>query len=201
MRTSSLLSTFPITHRHRSHRLNALAAGLGVTVLALLGGCATKVPVYEASFDNVKVLTADALKPSAVDKFTGGPDSISVRGVNQGESPVGSNFADYIQDALSQELTKANLLVLSSDYHIQGKVVSTDIDAAMDTGHTTASVDFVVTRSGQPIFEKVISADYQWESSFVGAIAIPRGFQSYPKTVEMLLNNLYKDPDFVKSLK
>ncbi len=177
---------------------------LGATFLALgcigLTGCASApVASYQPSVENVQALKAAAKNPVAVDAFTGGANTISVRG-STAKSAVGNSYGEYVQAALSEELQKAQLLLPASNLRVTGNVIATDIDAAMGTGKTTISTEFVVSKNGVEKYRKTQSAEYSWESSFVGAIAIPRAFETYPKVVEQLLKQLYADPDFIKAL-
>jgi hypothetical protein len=182
-------------------RLFKVAAPCLVMSMLGLAGCTQTVPVYDPAFENVQLLKAASARPASVDKFSGGPTSLIIRGFTSAKSPVGNDFGDYVQDALSRELDKAQLLVMSSDYKIQGKVVDTDVDTGISTGRTSISVEFVVTKEGVERYRKVVTSGYEWDSSFIGALAIPRGIQSYPKVVGMLLNKLYSDPDFAKALR
>ena len=55
----------------------------------------------------------------------------------------------------------------------------------------------MLRRKGEVVFDKVVKADDQWESSFIGAIAIPAGMQGYVATVQKLVGTVFADPDFV----
>jgi hypothetical protein len=60
---------------------------------------------------------------------------------------------------------------------------------------------FVVKKDGQVTFDKTKRGSASWESSFVGAIAIPAAQSSYPLIVQDLLAKLYGDTDFQTALK
>lgn len=177
---------------------------LGAMLLVLgsigLTGCVSApVASYQPSVENVQALKVAVKNPVAVGTFTGGAKTISVRG-SSAKSAVGNSYGEYVQAALSSELEKAQLLLPASNLHVRGNVVETDIDAAMGTGKTSIATEFVVSKNGVEKYRKTISAQYSWESSFVGAVAIPRAFETYPKVVEQLLKELYADPDFIKAL-
>ena len=107
----------------------------------------------------------------------------------------------YIFLYLEAELEKAGLLAPMSDTSITADIQENEVDAfGVNTGEASVRVEFRVVRGGQTVFRKTVSAVHSWESSFIGAIAIPRAQASYPKLIEKLLANLYAEPDFKKVL-
>jgi hypothetical protein len=54
----------------------------------------------------------------------------------------------------------------------------------------------MVDRSGQVVFDKMLSATQQWDSSFIGAIAVPMAVQNYAGAVQKLVGVLLADSDF-----
>jgi len=59
----------------------------------------------------------------------------------------------------------------------------------------------VITRGGQTRYDQVKSIHDEWDSSFVGAIAIPRAQERYPIMVQKLLSELFTDPAFLQAVK
>lgn len=171
-----------------------------------LQGCAIQAGNYQPSLDNVDVIKKTVPVPLALGSFsvqagaTGGTQ-ISLRG-NPMASPVGSDYAAYLADALRQELVLASKLDPKSTFEISGTLVKNDIAAAgLATNSGEVEARFVVKRSGAVRYEAVKRADASWESSFVGAIAIPRAQQQYPLLVQKLLAALLADPQFVAALR
>lgn len=174
---------------------------VAILIVAGLVGCASQpVPKYSASYINVETLKDPPKTAVGVQSFGGGPRRLSVRG-HGAVSPVGVGFANYVQDALTQELSKADLFQPPSALQIGGQVIATDIDASASGGRTTLTVEFTVTQGSTLRLRKQFSTVYPWESSFIGAIAIPRAYQTYPKAVEMLLRQLYQDTQFQQVLR
>ena len=93
-------------------------------------------------------------------------------------------------------------MLFRSPAEITGTLIRNNIDAG---GFSTASgqmeARFVVKRGDQVRFDKVKSVTHQWESSFVGAVAIPAAANNYPIMVQKLIGQLVTDPDFVKALR
>ena len=49
-------------------------------------------------------------------------------------------------------------------------------------------------------YDKTLSDRYEWESSFMGGIAIPRAIQNYVVTIQRMLRKLYTDPEFARAI-
>ena len=73
--------------------------------------------------------------------------------------------------------------------------------AGFGTGEGTVEARFVVKKDGVVRYEQVKRAHTQWESSFAGPVAIPRGQQEYPHLVQVLLGELFADQSFMAVLK
>lgn len=180
---------------------------LVVLLLVVFGsGCSMMAPQYSASIDNVETLKAASVHAAKVGKFESNKDKgnanpISIRGSGL-TSPYENSYATYLEEAIKQELTLAGKMDPSSDIEISGVLQKNDIDAS---GFSSATGDiearFVVKRGGAARYEQVKAVHYEWESSFVGAIAIPRAQQEYPKLVQKLLAMLYADQEFLKAIK
>ncbi len=182
-----------------------LKTAAAVAVLVVATGCATQAPNYSASINNVQKLKQTVQQPVKIGAFTAKPGvvgatSIQLRAVSMA-SPVGGGYAAYLGEALKQELELAKLLNASSNVEITGTLLGTDIDTAMGTASGYAEAQFVVSKDGQVRFNKVKRGQTSWESSFVGAVAIPKAQQSYPVIVQQLLGALFADPDFASALK
>jgi hypothetical protein len=188
-----------LTHTHWG-RIGAAAA----TVL-LATGCAVQAPRYQPSIDNVEVMKKVS-PPVAIGAFTvqagaPGASSISLRG-NSMNSPVSPDYAAYLADALRQELVLAGKLDPKSKVEISGLLVKNDIAAGgVSTNSGEIEARFIVKNDGRQRFDKVKRAELNWESSFVGAIAIPKAQQQYPLIVQKLLSQLIVDADFQAALK
>lgn len=175
----------------------------GMAMLSLFSGCALQAPRYQPSIDNVDALkkapTSVALGSFTVQAGVGGP--ITLR-ANSMTSPVGANYAAYLADALQQELTLAGKLDPKSTIEISGVLVKNDIAAGgVSTNSGEVEARIVVTNNGTQRFDKVKRAELSWESSFAGAIAIPKAQQHYPMIVQKLLAQLWGDADFQAALK
>ena len=179
----------------------------GIAVSAFLVGCAGPAPNYAPSIDNVETLKqiqgAPAVKTGAIAVTAGMPGAASLQlRANTMTSPVGKNYGDYIAAALRQELELAKLYNPQSGVEISGTLLKNNIDAGgISTNAGQIEARFVVTANGQVRFDKVKRIEKKWESSFVGAVAIPLAANNYPLMVQSLVAALVTDPDFVKAIR
>ena len=67
----------------------------------------------------------------------------------------------------------------------------------MSEGSSTLAARFVVKEGASVLYDKVLRQDSKWESSVIGAIAIPRAFYEYNEQYTKLLKQLYADQAFV----
>lgn len=118
---------------------------------------------------------------------------------HQIESPDNHSFALYLRDALESDLKAAGKFDASSPLSIQGELQDSQLTTGMSQGSATLAAHFSVLRAGQTVFDKQLSQVSQWDSSFVGAIAIPAAFNHYADQYGLLLQKLYADPDFKKA--
>lgn len=184
-------------------RLLTLAA---VVSLGVLVGCAGPAPHYAPSIDNVESLKKADVRPARTGTIALAPDlktgqSLSIR-ANTMVSGVGGNYGDYLAAALRQELDLAKLHDPNASTEISGILLRNEINAGgFSTNDGTIAARFIVKRGDAVRFDKVKEVTHQWESSLVGAIAIPRATNSYPVMVQMLLAQLLGDADFRNALR
>ncbi|BEV14039.1 hypothetical protein HBDW_08270 [Herbaspirillum sp. DW155] len=57
---------------------------------------------------------------------------------------------------------------------------------------------FVVRQGDATVYDKVLSIQRKWESSFVGAVAVRDAITQYGAMFQRLQRKLFDDPDFLK---
>jgi hypothetical protein len=135
----------------------------------------------------------DASKPASMDK------SIGIR-ANSLQSPVEGSFAKYLRETLKVELESAGLLDPKAQTVITGTLTAHDLDPAIGTAKGMLASRFVVTRSGAVRFDRELKVESSWESSFMGAVAIPLAAGQYEALYRKLVAALVDDADFRKAL-
>jgi hypothetical protein len=179
---------------------------VALVAIAVSSGCTMVAPRYSPSLENVQKLKDSGVQPANVGIFDAAvskesPKAISIRGSSLA-SPYDGSYGAYLAEALKQELSLAGKLAADTQLQVSGALRKNDINAA---GFSTASGNvearFVVTRNGEVRYDQVKSIIDEWESAFMGAVAIPRAQQRYPVMVQKLLASLYADPAFLQALK
>ena len=186
----------------------SLASATLIVLLAMQAACTTVMPPPIASGARSEALLAAKLPPTNVGTFRlaqGQPalmDSELSGGLRGGNiaAPSGS-FSQHLKDTLKAELQSAGLLDLRAKHVIEGQLTDSKLDAAIGTGTARLAARFQVLREGQVLFDKEVIADDSWDSSFVGAIAIPRAIEHYSGIYRLLVLKLLSDADFVQALK
>jgi hypothetical protein len=173
-------------------------------IASLVAGCATNAPQYSASVANID---AAAKLPGsvAVGKFDfkkgeeARLNSVGAR-ADTFTSPVNGSYADYLAEAAKADLKGAGKLDPASPRVLTGTIEKNDLSAAsLVTNYSDVTVKFKLADGASTAYEKTLTMHHEWESSFLGGIAIPRAIQNYVVTLQKLLNKLYSDPDFASA--
>lgn len=173
-----------------------------VMLTALTSGCATTLAPHQPSVDTVTLLRSAGMEKLAVGDFKLAPGSKpdidrSVTSRAATALPAEGSFSAYLKAALVSDLKAAALYDTGAPLIVQGQLVDAQLDTGMSTGRAIVSARFQVTHSGQTVFDKTLKDDHTWESSFIGAVAIPRAINEYQAAYANLLGQLYKDPEFL----
>lgn len=188
------------------YTLKRALAMLLVAASAVLTGCAQiQLGAPAASVDNIQKAKSLGAAPVAVGEFKAGAAvkddaGISVRS-NTLSSPVKGSFAQYLKENLSVELRAAGLLDPASATVVSGELVDSKLDAATSGGSGSLGARFVVTRAGAKVFDKEVRVQSAWESSFVGAVAIPAAINNYGALYRQLISKLLDDAEFRRAIK
>ena len=168
-----------------------------------LPGCATlKLGDHQPAMDTLVALREAGIAPLAVGEFklaSGlNPDldkHQSSRG-NPIDPPAGSTFSGYLRDSLTADLKAAGKFDAASPLSVQGQLTHNNLSTGMSSAEVVLGARFQVVRSGAVVFDKEIVQDDKWESSFVGAVAIPQAMNHYAQAYNVLLSKLYADTEF-----
>lgn len=176
-----------------------------VAMLALISACSTPAPRYQPSIENVEILKRSS-GPLTVGVFAVKPGMLNANAVGLRAAsmvlPVGADYAAYLGDAIRQELDLAGKLSSESNIEVSGVLTRNEINAGgMSTNDGSLEALFTVKKDGVVRYNKSKRAVSTWESSFAGAIAIPKAQQQYPLLVQSLLGQLVGDAEFPAALK
>ena len=182
-------------------RKSIFPVGTALLASMLLSGCLTvpNIP-YQAGVKNSATLLSGKHQPMRVGDFAAAAGvenrKLNVRGANSlSGSASDGTFSTYLKEALQTELATAGVL----DPNAMLVVTGTLQQNMLSDRNAAVGARFVVKRNGETVYDRVLTARHSWESSFMGAIAIPTAFQNHVATVQMLLGQLFSDPDFKRA--
>lgn len=185
-----------------------ILVSLAAIAILLLSGCSTIAPQYTGSRENVEALQSVAAAKFSVGRFyddqnSANHEKLNLRGLNTMSSAYGETYAGYVEQALRQDLMIANRFSSESTLMITGvlKKNNLDISDPFSNGKSICEVEFSVLQDKNAIYKKTLTQNHEWESSFVGAIAIPKAKEEYTVTVQKIINKLFKDQEFIDAMK
>lgn len=183
-------------------RRRFLPACLALIALALSGCISTPAPRYNPSVANSSLMLQH--RPIAdVGPFTAAAGvenrALSMRGSRlQGGSD--GTYATYLRDAVIAELQVAGGYVPGSRVRIDGELTHNSLNVAgIKVGSAEVGARFIVRREGVVVYDRSLKANHEWDSSFIGALAIQAGIDNYGTTVQKLIGQLLADPAFIEA--
>jgi hypothetical protein len=190
-------------HTMPARLVRALAvAALGTALF----GCAIKMPPPQPSVDNLQSLRSANIVAAKTGSFTIAPgadaDLDTHLGGLRGSSlrPAEGTFSLYLRDEIVTELKAAGLYDEASAAVIRAELTESKVDAAIGTGSASLGARFIVTRDGKTVYDKRLAVDSTWDSSFIGAVAIPAATTHYTALYKALAGKLFGDADFRAAL-
>lgn len=171
----------------------------------VLSACiSTPAPKYQPGIENTSRLIDSKLKMT-VGPFTAAQDvendSLGMRG-SQLKGGSDGTYATYLREALIAELQASGGLIENGHLVLSGQLTDNRLNAGnIKTGTANVGARFVLQSGSQTLYDKTLAADHQWDSSFIGAIAIPAAIDNYATAVQKLINKLLSDPEFISAAK
>lgn len=182
-------------------------AALAVVATTLFGCAAVKLPAPTATGDTVQNLRGANVQPMKTGSFALAPGKDANMDRTQGGlrgssvSAESGSFAQYLKDVIVTELKAAGLYNDGAKTVIDAQLTDSQLDAAIGTGTGRLAARFTVTRDGKKVYDKDLAVEGKWESSFVGAVALPEAINRYGQFYKQLAAKLFEDPDFRAAVK
>lgn len=177
-----------------------------VFIAGLSAGCAQSLGAHQVSLDAVQALRDNGIPAMHLGTFAVAPGrsasmdkGVIIRSVNL-TSPDSGSFAAYLGKALETDLRAAGKYDESSVLVVQGLLTDSNVDAGIVTGDAVLGARFSLLRGGNPIFEKEMTVQSKWDSSFVGAVAIPAAVNQYSALYDKLVLQFLTDDDFRRAV-
>jgi hypothetical protein len=171
----------------------------------MTSGCAVEMAAAPPRLETIQAVRSGNVPVMAAGEFTQASDkvvgnTITVRaGVMK--PPSGGSFPAYLRDTLINELRAGGKFAPDSKIVITGRLTQSEVSSSQPTGHAKLAAIFIVTKAGKTIYQKELSASSEWESGFMGAIAIPKAMDGYIALYSTLVAKLVADPEFLAAVK
>ncbi|TAK91260.1 MAG: hypothetical protein EPO06_05770 [Burkholderiaceae bacterium] len=182
-----------------------LTVGVLAPLVLMLAACSAPAPKYNATVDNLRALKSNITTPIGTGKFQIDPSKPQLNTIVSRtytlESPVGNSFADYLKEAVKTELAAAGLHQENSSLQLSATILENQLDVGIKRGTARMSVNFRLDGVNGKLFEQVVTADAVWDSSFMGAIAIPLGIDNYLALYKQAIGKLISHPGFIAATK
>ena len=175
---------------------------------AALTGCASQqIGAHQSSLSTVELVRKASIASVGVGEFKAAPElpaahdkSVSLR-LSTISSPTAGSFAAYLRESLITELRTAGKYDAAASTVINGQLTHNELNAAgASTGKSKVAARFAVSRGGTVVYDKLITAQHEWSSSFIGAIAIPEAINQYTNMYTRLIEQLFGDQEFTAAL-
>jgi hypothetical protein len=184
----------------RAHRLALLVlAGIALT------GCGQTMGSARPSLETLEVLRAPDMPKMRVGEFALEPGqpaksdkSVVLRSVVL-SAPDGS-FSHYLGKTLEAQLRAAGKLDPESGIVVEGLLTKSGASAGLSDGQAALAARFMVRKDGRTVFDKELTVRSNWDSTFVGVVAIPDAINQYSSLYDRLVHQLFADPDFRRAL-
>jgi hypothetical protein len=187
-------------------RRASFLVGLGALAISLSGCAMQQIGPPIANINDIQAIRVGAIGPLQVGTFTPAPGrptemdkSVSVRAGYQ--NAPGGSYAAYLGDVLATDLKAAGRFDPASTLVVSGVVTRTHLDSEIGAGHGELEAHFTLTKKGAVTFDKTLSVENTWDSSYFADLAIPAALNNYAGLFQSLANKLFTDPDFIAATK
>ena len=173
-----------------------------------LAGCAVPaIDAYQPTIQNAVAVRQADIPTLSVGKFSLAPGrpasmdkSITIRASNL-RPPAGTSFSAFLGESLATELRSAGKLSPSADTVVEGELTDSKVSSAVGVGEAKLAATFRARRGTVVIYEKNLSVSAVWQSSFIGALAIPDAMNQYTGLYGKLVGALLQDEGFRQALR
>lgn len=180
-----------------------------LTLLALIlilttTGCSMKGNKFKPDFNSVNDLKDNNLKSMTVEKQNSKKEkdeTISLRAANM-TSPYGGSFSRYLEISLEEQLKQASIYNENSDIRISVVLLKNDVSiSSLSIGEANLLANFIVMNKDRKVYENEHSIHHEWESSFIGQIAIENAIENYPIAMQKLIDSFLLDKHLIEVAK
>lgn len=121
--------------------------------------------------------------------------AMSSRG-NPIKPPAGQTFSGFLRACAIADLQAAGRYDEHAPLELRGEITESSLDTGMSKGTGVLAAHFTLLRDGTAVYDRTLRQTDGWDSSFVGAIAIPEAMNRYNALYGSLLATLWSDEAF-----
>ena len=177
-----------------------------ITLILLLTttGCSMKGHEFKPNFNSINDLKDNNLKVMSIQNENiknEKDETIGLRAVNM-ISPYGGSFSKYLEKSLEEQLKQASIYDKQSNIKISAILLKNDVSiSSFRIGEADLIANFIVMNKDKKIYEKEHTIHHEWESSFIGQIAIENAIENYPVAMQKLIDSFLLDKDLIEVVK
>jgi hypothetical protein len=164
-----------------------------------LAGCSTMpTPQYQTAVANRPPAAGPAVAVGDARASAGVKNGkVSLRGAAMAPSSSDGTFSGYLREALIAELAASNRYSADASRRIELELTQHQVNASGIKEGVANLATRVIVKEGDAVrLDKTYDAEHRWDSSFIGAVAIPAAYDNYPTAVQKLLVAILSDDQF-----
>lgn len=169
---------------------------------AALAGCSATAAPPTASPRAVRAASSPQIPPLAIGAFRLGPGlpagsdrAVGLRAFRL-LPPNKTSFAAYLGESLAEQLRLAGKLDPNARLTVSADLIENSANPKVGQATGALAATFRVTENGVVKMEKTLRVEANWNSSFIGAVAIDAAEREYIALYSQLVEKLLEDPDF-----
>ncbi len=165
-----------------------------LVIVALAGGCSTfaadKYSIRADHYSSLRRLAGKTLNVGAFTATNPGQNEINCRAAGPIKTPDGEPFADFVRQALVDELEFAHLYSATASVTLTGNLDNIDFSSTSGVWHLTLTVNSSNSKS------LTVTEDYAYATSFSGQQACRETARAFMPAVQNLIGKLVAAPEF-----
>lgn len=169
----------------------------------ILVGCSIKGNQYKPDIQLINELNNYELKSVNTASIKNKLDShsISLRAAKM-VSPYGTDFSDYLNNAMRIQLSQNKLYNENSNMKITTELVKNEVDIwGFSNGYYDIEVNFKILKENEMLYSNIVDIKHTFPSHFVGQIAIENAINNYPIAIKKLISKFFEDKKVINILK
>lgn len=178
-----------------------------IGLMLAVAGCTATASPPDTSIRAVRAASVADFPPIALGAFT--PSPALPRGADRAvglramtvKPPNGRSFSQFLGETIEVQLRLAAKLDPASPITLSGSMTEIAANTRIGRANGAIAATFRLTVGGRVTFEKTLRAEGEWDSSFIGAVAILNAEREYTALYPKLVETLFEDADFRAALR